>query len=305
MKIVYGLSRIGRYTRPVVALGVFDGLHVAHTRIVREAVQKARAIKGTSIVVTFWPHPRGKESLYSLRHRLGLIEQLGVDVCIVVKFDAAFSSMSARDFAHTVIAGKLGACFVYVGRNFRFGRGAAGDVSLLKRLSGPLGFSVKVFEVVRIGGVPVSSTHIRRLIASGELKAAEKFLGKPVTILGTVVKGELVAARLGFATANINPHHEVVPPAGVYAVRALLGKRLHPGVCYIGSKPTLARNKRRARPRSIEVHLFNFNKKIYGRDLEVRFVRFIRPEKKFASKQALIARIKEDVRSAKEILSLH
>jgi riboflavin kinase/FMN adenylyltransferase len=301
MKVIYDIKKIRRFKIPVVALGVFDGVHQGHKKILKAAVVKAKRIKGTSIALTFCPHPQQEESLYSLEHRLKLISLLGIDVCIVIRFNRAFANMRAEDFVKKIIAKKIGAAYIYIGKNYRFGKGASGDRVLLKRLSGLFGYRFKIFDVVMIGHQPISSTLIRRLIKKGNIIAARKLLSRPVSVLGTVVKGGSLARRLGFPTANIDPHHEVLPPSGVYAVKVLLGKKKFRGVCSIGIKPTF----KVQRMQHIEVHIFNFNRDIYGKYLEIQFIKKIRGQKKFSSPLVLAEQIKKDILATKKTVSFH
>jgi len=194
---------------------------------------------------------------------------------------------------------------LFVGRNFRFGSGARGNWKLLKRLAQKYGFKVKFFDVIKYGRQTVSSTLIRSLISSGKLRLAEALLGRPVALLGTVIRGKSLGRKLGFPTANIDPHHEVLPPSGIYAVRVSLGKRKFGGACYIGSRPTFSRNKTHfsSAPRFIEVHIFGFNMPLYGKDLEVHFLEKIRPDRKFSSPEELVLNIKKDISAAKRIIS--
>ena len=342
MRVIFGFSRIKRHRKPVVALGVFDGVHRGHINILRGTSHKARNIRGTSIVLTFWPHPQRQESLYSLEHRLRLIAEKGIDVCVVIKFNKKFARISATGFIKDILFKKFHAHYVYVGKNFRFGKGAKGDFKNLSKLSKIYNFKLKLFKVIKIKNKPISSTYIRSLIKKGDLKAAKRLLSRPVSILGTVIKGSFLARKLGFPTANINPHHEVIPPSGIYAVRiifdgigkykilyytsppALLhkakqgGKKIWPeaallksylplgkfscekkfyGICYIGTNPTLKAQK----SIHVEVHIFNFMKNIYGKDLEIQFVKKIRDEKKFASCQSLVKQVKKDILRVKGI----
>ncbi len=300
MKIIYGINGIRKFKRPVVALGVFDGVHLGHRYILRETIKQARAIKGTSIVITFYPHPQGKESLYSLEDRLRLIAELGIDVCAVIKFNRIFSRMSAEDFIKNILVKRVGANFIYIGRNFRFGRGARGNWQLLQRLSSGHNYKVRIFPVIKVNGQPVSSTYIRSLITGGRLAAAQKLLQRPVTVLGSVVKGISLARRLGFPTANIDPHHEILPACGVYAVKVVLNKKTFCGVCNIGRRPTvLKRNSQK----HVEVYIFGFQKNIYGKELEIQFIQKIRDEKKFTSLARLARQIKKDILRSKKILS--
>jgi len=291
MKIFFGLSKVKKYRKPVVALGVFDGLHRAHKEILKYVAKLSRQIKGQSLVVTFWPHPQKQESLYSLEHRLRLIAEIGIDVCIVIKFNRIFSQIQAEDFVKNILVKKIGAAYICVGRNFRFGKNAKGDFGTLNRLSSTYNFKLKVFDVIKNNYQPISSTYIRRLINRGKLKSAQQLLGHPVSVLGTVIKGVSLGKRLGFPTANINPHHEVLPPSGVYAVRVIFNHKKLNGICYIGKKPTFSAQKLK----SIEAHIFNFNKNIYGKYLEIQFLDKLRNEKKFSSLLALGRQVKKDI----------
>lgn len=304
MKIVYGVNNIKKSKRPVVALGVFDGVHKGHRYILEQTIKKARDIKGTSVVVTFDPHPRREQSLYSLVHRLRLINELGIDICIVIKFTPVFSRIMAVDFVKRILIGKIGAKFIFVGKNFKFGKSASGDYSLLKRLSEECDFEAKEFDMIKTGHKIISSTSIRRLIKEGNLDAARKLLQRPVSVFGTVTKGIRLAQKLGNPTANIDPHHEIIPPSGVYAVKVIFNKKVFDGVCNIGERPTILTKSDELGPgiqKQIEVYIFDFNRNIYGKDLEIQFIRKIRDEKKFTSIGSLAEQIKKDINSAKKI----
>jgi len=300
MELITDLKNLKLSSKSVVAIGVFDGVHKAHRRIITSAIRLARQRKTKALVLTFWPHPQGQASLISLAHRLRLIEELKADICVVIRFDRRFAGMSAEDFVKNILVKRLNAGVVFIGENFRFARNAEGDVRLLEKLSRLYGFVVRPFKVFKTGRAVISSTLIRRLITSGKLKAAQRILMRPVSVLGTVIKGASLGGKLGFPTANIDPHHEVLPAAGIYAVKVVVDKHNYAGVCYIGRRPTFSRNKQ-----SIEAHVFNFKKNIYGQDLEIQFLRKIRGEKKFAHPQALIKQIKKDIIKVKAFLSLH
>lgn len=301
MKTIYGISKIKRFKRPVVAMGVFDGVHLGHRRILKAVVKKAKETSGTSIVMTFWPHPQKENSIYSLKHRLRLIRQTGVDISIAMKFNKKLSRMPAVDFVKDILVKKIGVHYLYVGRNFRFGRNKGGDFRVLERLSRRYNFKLRLFAVIKTDHQPISSTHIRKLILKGDLALAKKLLSRPVSVLGTVIKGESLGRRLGFPTANIDPHHEILPPSGIYAVKGIFNNKTFRGVCNIGRKPTL---ERRNLDKHVEVYIFNFNKNIYGKDLEIQFMRKIRDEKKFASIQSLAEQVKKDILTAKRLFSL-
>jgi riboflavin kinase/FMN adenylyltransferase len=283
-----------------MALGVFDGVHRGHRVILKSAAEKARRIKGTSVVMTFWPHPQKEESLYSLRHRLKLISEFGIDICIVVGFNKRFSRITAAEFVRDILAKRIGAKFIFIGENFTFGFQGKGNASVFKAFAKEFNFKLKIFPAVRINGSIISSTGIRRLIKAGKLAQAQKLLTRPVSILGTVIKGSSLARKLGIPTANINPHHEVLPPPGVYAVRFIYRQKQFFGVCSIGNKPTLGRNP----IQYIEVHIFKFKKNIYGAYLIIEFMKFLRKQKKFASLQSLVKQIQKDIARAKALFSL-
>jgi riboflavin kinase/FMN adenylyltransferase len=306
MKVIYGLSQIKKFPKPVVALGVFDGVHRAHISILKAVAEKARSIKGRSVVLTFWPHPQKEESLYSLKHRLNLIAGLSAEVCIVINFNHRFSQILAEDFVRNILVAKISAHYICIGKNFHFGKNAEGDFRLLSRLSQICNFKLKIYDVIKINKQLVSSTYIRALIKKAKLDTAQELLGRPVSILGTVIKGASLARKLGFPTANINPHHEVVPPPGVYAVKIIFNHQKLNGVCNIGTKPTFKTQyaiRNTQDKKHIEAYIFNFKQNIYGRDLEIQFIKKIRDEKKFDSLQHLANQIRKDVLATKKFLS--
>lgn len=298
MKIYSNLKKVKSIKNAVVALGVFDGVHLGHEKILKAAVKKAHSVRGKSLIVTFYPHPQKEDSISSLSHRLKLISRFGIDSAIVISFTKNFSQITAEDFIKDILCKRIGAKYIFVGSNFTFGKSALGNVNLLKQFSKAFNYQLTIFKVVKYQNKIISSTYIRKLIRKGKLKEARILLDRPVTILGTVIKGSSIARKLGFPTANIDPHHEVTPPCGVYAVKVRLGKLILPGVCSIGHKPTFGFNK----IRHIEVHLFNFKKSIYKRILEIEFIKYIRKQRKFANIENLAKRISLDIKQAKRIL---
>jgi riboflavin kinase/FMN adenylyltransferase len=292
MKIIYGMKNIRKFPKPVVAIGVFDGVHKGHREILKAAAAKARSIKGTSIALTFWPHPQGEESIYSLEHRLNLIRDLGIGACIVLNFNKRLAQISAEDFIKKILWKKIGVSYVYVGENFRFGRNARGSVEDLEKASVVYNFKLRVFKVIKIRNNPISSTYIRTLIKRGHLSNAQKLLMRPVSVLGTVVKGTSLGRKLGFPTANINPHHEVIPPSGVYVAKVIFKNRKFYGACFIGQRNT-------------EVYIFNFNKNIYGEKIEIQFIKRIRDPINFSSQSALAGQIRKDITFIKSFFSRH
>lgn len=308
MQIARGIKALRNFPRgSVVTIGVFDGVHVGHSRIISQAVSRAGRIGAESVVVTFDPHPLAvlrpasrAPALISLGHRIRLISRMGPDALVVVPFTKTTAEMRPEDFVRDVLASKLSAREVMVGEDFRFGRGAAADTGEFKRIAGEHGIRVTVVRPVKIAGRVVSSSAIRKAVVSGDIAKASRLLGRPASVLGTVVKGARLARSLGYPTANLNPHHEAIPPSGVYAVRAKLGRKVYGGVLNIGTRPTFYGP--RDRETSIEVHIFGFRGSIYGRDIEVFFEKKIRDEVRFDSAEDLIAQIRRDEAKARAVL---
>lgn len=299
MHVIRDIRHIRARRGAILAIGVFDGMHWAHRLIINACVRRARRIGGSAVVITFWPHPRGQKVLYSLEHRLRLLSHLGVDACIVVPFTGAFSRLSPRAFVEDIICRRVNARAVYVGENFRFGRNASGDAALLSQLLKARHVAVRIFKTIKVNGSPVSSSHIRRLISAGDLAAARRLLCAPVGVYGHVVASTGRGRELGFPTANIDLHHEVAPPAGVYAVRVFYDGTRGTGVCYIGTRPTF--DPRRIEP-VVEVHIFGFHGDLYGKYLEAQFIAKVRGQRAFPSISRLISQIERDIRKAKNLL---
>ncbi len=310
MKLITDLDNLrNKFKNPVLTIGIFDGVHLAHQRIIREVRRQAQIIKGTSMVLTFNPHPLKVVKtdtpgylITSLKHRIDLIRQLNADVCLLLDFDKGFSRMSGQEFVKHILVDTLGVSYLIVGTGFRFGRKRSGSFTLLKKLSKTYGFKIRQIKTIRINGQTISSTAIRALIQNGKIRQANKLLGRNFSIYGRVEKGRARGRILGYPTANIRPEQELTPGSGVYAVLVKLDKKVFNGISNVGTRPTFG-SEEKLFP-AVEVHIFNFHNKIYGRQLEVFFLQRIRPEKKFASQQALLEQIKKDELKAREILGV-
>jgi riboflavin kinase/FMN adenylyltransferase len=231
---------------------------------------------------------------------LALIEKLGVDACLVLTFDKAFSLTPPKQFIDAVALKANQLQEICVGTRFRFGHDRAGDVRLIESLASRYGFVAKEVPSVMLDKEMISSTAIRQHVLAGRLDRAAAMLGRPFSVLGTVETGDHRGHELGFPTANLNPHNEVLPPDGVYAVHAVLDQETFPGVVNIGVRPTF---KERPPQRILEVHILDFDREIYGRDLEVLFLHKLRDEKKFDSIVALKTQIAADVQAARKLLA--
>jgi riboflavin kinase/FMN adenylyltransferase len=299
MKRIYSLSKVRNVA---VTIGIFDSVHRGHQEIFKRLTKEARQHNIKSLVITFHPHPRKilnpQEKvpfITSLEHRLRLIGRLGVDFSFVMAFTKSLSKMNSADFIDEILVHSLHVNILVVGENFLFGNKNMGNFRSLKKASKIHGFKLVAVKAIKINGRIVSSTRIRCAIERGDLKNASLMLGRPVAILGTVVKGRRVGRKLGFPTANINPHHEAIPPSGVYAVDAKLENRSYRGLLNIGRRPTFGNN---SEP-TIELYILNFSHNIYNRDIEIIFKRKLRNERKFASISALQKQIKQDIKRAR------
>lgn len=293
--------------KTVVAIGVFDGVHLGHRKILESAVKIAKEMRAQAAAITFNPHPasvltpeNAPPSLISFKHRLRLMRSIGIKRCVVINFTKRFAKTAPESFVKNILVNKLNAGWVVIGEDFSFGRQRQAGCDFLKKEGKRFGFAVMPVKIVRYKGHPISSSLIRHCIRKGSLAFAKRLLGRPFTVLGTVVRGRRLGRELGFPTANINPHHEVVPPKGVYAVLVNAGGDRFGGVLNIGRRPTFYGRYREDEEPTIEVYIFNFSKRIYGKDIEVEFVRKIRSEKKFKGPETLKRQIKEDVQNAKE-----
>lgn len=310
MRVIRGINNLQqKFKNPVVTVGVFDGVHLAHQRVIKEVVRQAKILAGSSIVVTFNPHPAKTLKKYSaislittVEHRLALIGALGVDVCLFLDFNKDFSQMSAEDFTRQILVDAIGAKYLIVGEGFRFGRGRTGTLSFLEKLSKRHGFKVRKIDSIKMNSCTISSSKIRSLIQKGKVSQVNSLLGRKFSIFGEVKPGVARGRILGYPTANIAPAEEIIPASGVYAVFVKLNNKIFSGILNIGSRPTFQRTK--IPSCTIEVHIFNFDNNIYGKTLEVFFIRRIRAERKFNSHSELLRQIKQDERKARRILLL-
>ena len=309
MRILRSISELSELPGPLfLAVGVFDGVHLGHQAVISTSAKHAMEAGGTPVVVTFDPHPvkvlrpnNAPHLLTATQHKIALIRDLGVAHLLVLHFDRAFAETSPEDFVQQLVDSSKPLREICVGHEWSFGKGRAGNLALLKELGETRGFNVIGVKAVKVNGEVVSSTAIRQAVETGDLVKATHMLGREYTILGTVVRGEQLGRKLGFPTANLSAHSEQFPPNGVYVVEARLAGALYRGAANLGFRPTVAAGKPE---RLLELHLFDLEREIYGEEIEVRFVRYLRPEQKFADVEALKAQIAADVRQARESFSI-
>jgi riboflavin kinase/FMN adenylyltransferase len=290
-----------------VAIGVFDGVHLGHQRVIAEACTDARAIGGTSVVLTFDPHPmrvlhpeKAPLLLTSTPHKLRLLERLNVDICLLLTFDIPFSEQPPERFIELLAQHSHSLREICVGTRFRFGHNRAGDVRLIKKLAPAHGYLAKEIASVKLGEETISSTTVRQHVLHGRLDRAAAMLGRAFSILGTVEPGDARGRKLGYPTANLNPSNEVLPPNGVYAARALVGQESFAGVVNIGTRPTFESRDHRS---FVELHVFDLARDLYGQDVEVSFVQKLRDERKFDSTDVLKRQIAADIVAARTVLA--
>ncbi|MFA5261914.1 MAG: bifunctional riboflavin kinase/FAD synthetase [Candidatus Omnitrophota bacterium] len=307
MNVIYGIGKIKKHFRnAVLTIGVFDGLHIGHQKLIKAAVKTARSLKGPAIVMTFSPHPVQVLSpntylpfIVSLPHRLKLFEQLGITTCIMIRFTKKFSHLTSHQFVKKYLTDAIRPKIVYVGRDFRFGQGRQGTLSDFQEIGKSQGFKVCTVALLKAGKMKIGSSHIRQLILEGRLHKAERYLGRKLSAMGRVVKGDGRGKTLGFPTANIRPSNEVILPVGVYAVRVRIGPDSFKGMANIGRRPSF---KKKNCPINIETHVFDFSKNIYGKEIIIEFIERLRAEKTFRSAAQMIAQLKRDERKSRAIL---
>jgi riboflavin kinase/FMN adenylyltransferase len=304
MHTIRKLSGLGAVRTPIVlAAGVFDGVHEGHRSVIATAHEKAAACHGQAWVLTFDPHPlkilkpdAAPALLTSTQHKLALLSALGVDGCVLMPFNRELAELEPEAFIENLCSLAPTLHGIVVGENWTFGHRARGNAGMLRKLASEKSLEITVVPGVTWNGSTVSSTRIRQAVADGKLDDAAAMLGRPFSILGTVVHGKKLGRQLGFPTANLNPHNEVRPPPGIYAVRALLDGQSVPGAAYVGGETSgIAQN-------IVEVHLIDSDIDLYGRDLEVSFHAKLRDDRSFANHDLLREQIAIDVRNARLVL---
>jgi len=287
-----------------LALGVFDGVHLGHQAVIARAVNAADRDGGLAGVLTFDPHPirviapakAPSALLETLEHKAQVMKRLGVQLLIPLHFDRELAAMEAAEFIAKLLNANVRT--IAVGEDWRFGHHRSGDVTMLQNESAIHGFRLEAVPPVMHEGERISSTRIRQAIRDGNLVSAEQMLGRPFTVTGNVVEGKKLGRTIGFPTANLRTVDAQLPPSGVWVVRArLLDGSDVGGVANIGVCPTIG-----GTTRSLEVHLLDFQGDLYGKNIEIQFLNYLRPEAKFPSLEALRLQIQSDTSTARENL---
>jgi len=305
MKIIDHIDSLPSLDHPVVTVGTYDGVHLGHQEILREVRRKTKVRNGTSVVLTFEPHPQtvvAPESapflLTTKTERIALLEKKGIDETLFLPFDAEMARLDAGEFVRKILVDGIGAEAVVLGTNHAFGRGRSGNVRSLKRFGEQFGFEVVAVPSLIVDGAPVSSTRIRRLIREGRVAEAARLLGRPYSMTGKVIRGDGRGRGLGFPTANLSIDHprKLLPADGVYAMWAEMDGARFPAVMNIGVRPSFRAG------RAIEVHLLDFRDTVYGATVSGKLVEKIREEKQFDHPEALSEQIAQDIARARALL---
>ena len=312
MKLGAKLACLRGQHRPILlAAGFFDGVHRGHKAIIGKLVSAARRERGAAWVMTFDTHPlkvlfpsSAPRLLTSTPHKLQLLKALGVQGCIVIPFTQALARYEPKAFIAMLARSAPALRQIVIGRNWTFGRQGRGTPAMLKALAPVYGFKVTVIPPVRWQGTVVSSTRIRAAVLAGRLKEAADMLGRPFSLLGTVVPGHGLGRKLGIPTANLDPHNEVAPPDGVYIVRARWGGADYPGIVNLGVRPTACHAASKP-DHVLEAHLFGLRRNLYGKAIEVTFLKKLRRERVFPSLEALQRQIRKDIERAKSWFKHH
>ena len=305
------IKDVTRNENTVLTVGTFDGVHAGHKVLINRVISLANEMNARSVVVTFDPHPReiiepgdaGIKLLSSLKERSELLADLGVDEMVVIPFDRDFSLLTSEEFVKEIIWKKIGVSKFVIGYDHQFGRDREGTIETVKRLGNELGFESLVVSKQEVGNKTVSSTAIRKAIQEkGDMKLAASFLERFYIMNGTVVHGDKRGKSIGYPTANIQPENEkkVTPKKGVYAVWVRVDDEYFGGMMNIGERPTFE-----GTTDTLEVHIFDFDHDIYGKDVQLQFVERIRDEKKFSGVDELVAQLGDDENQVRKILNKH
>ncbi|MCZ4224646.1 bifunctional riboflavin kinase/FAD synthetase [Pedobacter rhodius] len=320
MKIYHNLSDFKKLDNAIVTIGTFDGVHFGHQKIIKQLVEKAKADNGESVILTFFPHPRmiidpenlDLKMINTINEKAEILKNLGVDHLIITPFTRDFSNQLPEDYIKNTLVNNIGTKHIIIGYDHRFGKDRSGNLNDLKAAGIHFGFTVEEIMEQDIHDVAVSSTKIRQALLAGDVSLAADYLGYPFSIFGRVIKGDKIGRTIGFPTANIfvEETYKLIPGDGIYTVtvemssesevRSLKSEDETPtpyspkpltfkGMAYIGQRPTI-----NGMTRNIEVNIFDFDREIYGQDIKMNFLKFLRHDVKFTGLEALTVQLQKD-----------
>ncbi|MFN8432234.1 MAG: bifunctional riboflavin kinase/FAD synthetase [Spirosomataceae bacterium] len=308
MKIYYKLSDFQHNGNSIVTTGTFDGVHLGHQLIIKKLKEKARELNGETVLLTFWPHPRliisphdnNLKLLTTIDEKLEILGSLGIDHMVVLPFTREFSELSSDKYIDEILVKGLGTKAMVIGYDHRFGKNREGGIDYLKKHSDR--YKIEVTEISRqeIENITISSTKIRKAVLEGNIKIANELLGRPYSFSGHIIKGRQLGRTIGFPTANValQKNYKLIPKNGVYITKVHLRNKTFGGIMNIGNRPTVD-----GIGTSMEVHIFEFSDDIYGENLKVEVLEFVRNEQKFDNIKELIAQIEIDCEQALKYLN--
>jgi riboflavin kinase/FMN adenylyltransferase len=307
MKIYHGINNFKRLDHAVVTSGTFDGVHKGHQKILKRLVEVAHKEGGESVLITFWPHPRivlnddpgFLKLINTIDEKQQILRSLGIDHLVMIPFTREFSNTTSEEFIQNVLVNAIGTKKLIIGYNHRFGKNREGSFENLKKDGPKYGFKVEEIPKHEIDHVGISSTIIRKALSLGDVSLARKYLGRYFTLTGIIIHGDKLGSKLGFPTANIQVEetYKLIPADGVYAVYVTLEGVTYQGMLNIGNRPTVDGHEKR-----IEVNIFDFDEKIYGKTVTISFVHRIRDEKKFKNIESLSQQLSADRLKAIQLL---
>ena len=308
MKIYYDIEKFNKVPNAVVTIGTFDGVHRGHQEILKNMVNRAKELGGESVVVTFYPHPRqvlshdsGIRFISTQEEKIRHLEALGIDNLIIIKFTKEFAAIPSEDFIKDYLVKNIQPAVLIIGYDHHFGKGRTGDFDMLYELGSQYHFKVEKIQEQDVDNVAVSSTKIRHFLENGDIKHANMLLGYEFSYTGKVIHGQQVGHKMGYPTANIDVAEEfqLIEKQGVYATFAEIDGESYPAMTYIGKRPTMHDN----RPQSIETYIISFDGDLYDKEIKIRFVDFVRDDKKFDNFEALKRQISIDEQQIINILN--
>jgi len=311
MQIIWNVNTLPPSTTSVVSLGTFDGVHLGHQTILDEVKKRAHKLHSKATMVTFEPHPQlvlnnpsrpPHEVLTTIEEKIEILNQLGLDRLVVANFSHIFAGLEPERFVTEILLERLRMREIIIGHDHAFGKARSGNLDLLQRMGAEHGFEVASLPPYRVDDEAISSTRIRHQLQKGQMEKASAMLGRPYSINGLVVHGEGRGTGLGFPTINLRPYspHKLVPRSGIYASRCHLDGRSYDAATYVGLKPTFAADER-----VIETYIIDFNGQLYGQEVKIDFIAYIREDARFDSTQALVDQIKQDINKSVELLASH
>jgi riboflavin kinase/FMN adenylyltransferase len=308
MQLITGVRGLRpHFNQSVVTVGNFDGVHQGHQQLILQVCKKAKELRISSVVLTFEPHPikvlfpeKNFKRLFDLNDRISNIEKINPDFLVVEPFSRKLSELDASNFFSSLLLEKCLAKSILVGHDFSFGKNRSGSLEVLKKLCLKNKIELTVLDPVKLDGETVSSTLVRSAVESGDVQKVQKLLNRPFFIEGEVIKGAGRGKKIGFATVNLLSKAELYPKLGVYISQTFLNGIRYDSVTNVGTNPTFE-NKPDA-PVHVETHIFDFNEDIYGSQVKVEFLDYLRSEKKFSNVSDLVKQIKSDVEMARKFL---